>query len=82
MKELMLDELPPISGGMHLDGHRESTNVIDQRGRDMGTYIDANGKCWSPGTSSIDMYPNGGVHLGEVVHGNLQVVIASLWKIS
>lgn len=60
MKEIKFNELHLISGGMNLDGHRESGNIIDQRGRDMGTYIDANGRCWAPGTSSIDMYPNGG----------------------
>lgn len=36
-----------------------STNVIDLRGKDMGTYIDANGACWAPGTPSIIMYPGG-----------------------
>lgn len=60
MKELTEDMLALVSGGFVTDGHRESTNVVDQRGVDKGTYIDANGTCWAPGTPSSVMYPNGG----------------------
>ncbi|HHE2836396.1 TPA: hypothetical protein ACO4ER_004467, partial [Escherichia coli] len=48
-----------IQGASLLNGLPSSTNVIDLRGKDMGTYIDANGACWAPGTPSIIMYPGG-----------------------
>ncbi|MGF6192026.1 hypothetical protein [Serratia sp. 2723] len=60
MKNISVEEIRLIHGGMNLDGARESTNVYDQRGTDKGSYIDANGSCWPPGTSSATMYPNGG----------------------
>lgn len=41
MKELTGNMLASVSGGFVTDGHRESTNVVDQRGVDNGTYIDA-----------------------------------------
>ncbi|MBN5311806.1 hypothetical protein PTR36_20020 [Serratia bockelmannii] len=60
MRNLTAKEIQAIIGGLNLEGQRESTNVIDQRGTDMGSYIDANGACWAPGTPSATMYPNGG----------------------
>lgn len=60
MRNLNIEEIMLICGGMKIDGMRESTNVIDQRGTDNGTYIDANGTCWAPGTNSSTMFPNGG----------------------
>lgn len=59
MRELDIKTLAFAKGGMILDGRSESSNVIDLRGSDQGSYIDANGSCWAPGTSSIVMYPNG-----------------------
>ncbi|WP_428944299.1 hypothetical protein ACQK5W_17185 [Pantoea sp. FN060301] len=49
-----------IAGGMNLNGLSGSANVIDQRGTDNGSWIDANGACWVPGTDSITMFPAGG----------------------
>lgn len=60
MREITSDMLAFVKGGMKLDDLRGSGNVIDQRGVDKGIYIDANGSCWAPGTSSSIMYPNGG----------------------
>jgi hypothetical protein len=60
MRKLTKGEVKIISGGLNLEGQRESSNVIDQRGANMGSYIDANGSCWAPGTNSATMYPNGG----------------------
>lgn len=60
MNILSNDELSLVSGGVNTSGLRESNNVIDQRGNDKGNYIDANGKCWAPGTPSNVMYPSGG----------------------
>lgn len=61
MKELTSDILSLVSGGVYdTEGRQGSDNVIDQRGVDMGTYIDANGSCWAQGTPSNVMYPNGG----------------------
>mgnify|MGYP000872386291 CR=1 FL=1 len=60
MRELNANMLYFAKGGMILDGRPESSNVTDLRGNDQGSYIDANGACWMPGTSSIIMYPSGG----------------------
>ncbi|ENK0315672.1 hypothetical protein AB2Y09_004213 [Salmonella enterica] len=60
VKILKGDTLSMVSGGMNLDGLPQSQNVLDQRGTNMGTYIDANSSCWAPGTSSAVMYPHGG----------------------
>lgn len=57
MREISDHMLDFVKGGMNLNGLPGSTNVIDLRGKDMGTYIDANGACWAPGTPSIIMYP-------------------------
>ncbi|MHC9006838.1 hypothetical protein ACYX33_04325 [Escherichia coli] len=59
MREISDHMLDFVKGGMNLNGLPSSTNVIDLRGKDMGTYIDANGACWAPGTPSIIMYPGG-----------------------
>lgn len=59
MRELDVKMLAFAKGGMILDGRPESSNVVDLRGNDRGSYIDANGSCWAPGTSSIVMYPSG-----------------------
>ena len=59
MKEMCVDDLDLVAGGLNLSGNRISENVIDLRGIDMGPFgIDANGVCWRPGTPSITMYPN------------------------
>lgn len=50
MREISDHMLDFVKGGMNLNGLPSSTNVIDLRGKDMGTYIDANGACWAPGT--------------------------------
>lgn len=60
MREITTNILKYVKGGMIIDGMRESSNVIDQRGTDNGIYTDANGSCWIPGTSSNIMYPSGG----------------------
>ncbi|WP_248785528.1 hypothetical protein, partial [Escherichia coli] len=57
MKEISDNMLDSVKGGMNINGLPGSTNVIDLRGKDMGTYIDANGACWAPDTPSIIMYP-------------------------
>ena len=54
--ELTNSELDTVTGGMKLDGVRESTNVIDARGGSstVGAYIiyyDANGKVSGYGTA-------------------------------
>ncbi|SPX35353.1 Uncharacterised protein [Escherichia coli] len=59
MREISDHMLDFVKRGMNLNGLPSSTNVIDLRGKDMGTYIDANGACWAPGTPSIIMYPGG-----------------------
>lgn len=43
MRNINALELRCVSGGMNIDGLRESSNVIDLRGVDMGAWIDANG---------------------------------------
>jgi hypothetical protein len=48
MREISDHMLDFVKGGMNLNGLPGSTNVIDLRGKDMGTYIDANGACWAP----------------------------------
>lgn len=55
MREISDHMLDFVKRGMNLNGLPSSTNVIDLRGKDMGTYIDANGACWAPGTPSIIM---------------------------
>lgn len=67
MKELNDVMLSIVSGGMNLDGMRESQNVQDLRGNDKGNYIDANGVCWAPGTPSIVMFPDGIDHYVGVI---------------
>lgn len=47
MREISDNMLDSVKGGMNLNGLPASTNVIDLRGKDMGTYIDANGACWA-----------------------------------
>lgn len=64
MKCISIEKTALISGGLNLDGMRESTNVIDLRGTDMGDYIDANNICWPPGTSSEVMYPDSSLYNG------------------
>ncbi|MFG6078768.1 hypothetical protein [Erwinia sp. OPT-41] len=59
MRNINALELRCVSGGMNIDGLRESSNVIDLRGVDMGAWIDANGACWLPGTTSDIMFPSG-----------------------
>jgi len=56
MREITDNMLNFVKGGLNLDGLPDSANVIDQRGTNMGTYIDANGACWIPGTPSSVMY--------------------------
>lgn len=69
MKEILIDDMDKVSGGMKLSGLRSSTNVQDARGVNMGSYIDANGRCWALGTSSYNMYPGGrGVPIWEEKH--------------
>lgn len=65
MRIISIEEAVVVSGGLNLEGMRESDNVIDLRGKDMGDYIDANGKCWAPGTSSAVMYPQSGGEDGD-----------------
>lgn len=60
MRELSKAMMENAKGGLNWEGHRESSNVVDQRGTDMGSWIDANGACWMPGTSSATMFPGGG----------------------
>lgn len=60
MKTINMAEKGMIAGGMNLKGLSGSANVIDQRGKDNGSWIDANGACWVPGTDSITLYPAGG----------------------
>jgi len=62
MEILNTQSIQQVSGGMNWQGGRESTNVIDIRGKDMGSWIDAANSCWKPGTPSIIMYP-GGVYI-------------------
>ncbi|HBB4015390.1 TPA: hypothetical protein KAL33_004773 [Escherichia coli] len=57
MREISDNMLDSVKGGMNINGLPGSINVIDLRGKDMGTYIDANGACWAPDTPSIIMYP-------------------------
>lgn len=57
MELLEKKETECVSGAMNLNGFRESTNIIDLRGKDMGSWIDAANTCWKPGTSSNIMYP-------------------------
>ncbi|MEW5288944.1 hypothetical protein ABW286_07080 [Erwinia papayae] len=64
MKESGKRKLYRISGAMNLDGLRESLNVTDFRGTDMGSWIDAANACWMSGTSSGVMYP-GGVYIPD-----------------
>lgn len=59
MKKLNSNEIHQTSGGMKWQGYRESTNIIDLRGQDMGSWIDAANSCWKPGTSSSIMFPAG-----------------------
>ncbi|MGO4809466.1 hypothetical protein AB4156_07680 [Cupriavidus sp. 2MCAB6] len=59
MRVITDEEMKMMAGGMNMSGEAESSNVIDLRGRNMGSYIDANGGCWAPGTPSSSMYPNG-----------------------
>lgn len=59
MRIINESELHLVSGGLNLEGEAMSNNVVDLRGKDMGSYIDANGMCWRPGTSSDVMYPQG-----------------------
>lgn len=40
MREISDNMLDSVKGGMNLNGLSASTNVIDLRGKDMGTYID------------------------------------------
>jgi len=42
MRELDVKMLAFAKGGMILDGRPESSNVVDLRGNDRGSYIDAN----------------------------------------
>lgn len=56
MRNISFKEMESVVGGMITDGYRESDNIIDLRGEDMGYYIDANGMCWEPGSTSEDMY--------------------------
>lgn len=48
-----------ISGGIKWQGYRASINVIDLRGKNMGSWIDAANTCWKPRTPSAIMYPSG-----------------------
>lgn len=59
MKLLTERDLKHISGAMNLEGLRGSSNIVDLRGVDMGSWIDAANMCWKPGTSSIIMFPGG-----------------------
>jgi len=59
MRPLNKEMMEHAKGGLNWEGNRESTNVIDLQGTDMGGWIDANYTCWMPGTSSAVMYPGG-----------------------
>lgn len=60
MREIHVEHLELIAGGLDLSRNPLSENVIDLRGMDMGVWgIDANGMCWAPGTPSIKMFPQG-----------------------
>lgn len=59
MKMLHPTVIEKVSGGMRWQGWNGSKNVIDLRGKDMGSWIDAANNCWKPGTPSITMHPNG-----------------------
>jgi len=43
---------------MNLDGYRQSDNAVNLSGTHMGYYIDANGKCWSINSTTLDMFQN------------------------
>lgn len=59
MQEISSDVMPGnISGGMNLDGYRPSDNAVNLSGTNMGYYIDANNKCWSINSTTLDMFPN------------------------
>ncbi|WP_419690726.1 hypothetical protein ACN22W_35845 [Burkholderia theae] len=60
MKILTNSDTIFVSGGLDLSGELESTNVIDLRGTQKNGWVDANGTCWAPGSSSATMYPNYG----------------------
>ncbi|WP_124571508.1 MULTISPECIES: hypothetical protein [unclassified Burkholderia] len=60
MKIISKSEAAEISGGLDLSGEEESSNVIDLRGTQKNGWVDANGTCWAPGSSSSTMYPNFG----------------------
>jgi hypothetical protein len=59
MKILSQDDLSMISGALNLSNERMSTRVMDLRGTNMGTYIDANNGCFRLGTPSSIMFPRG-----------------------
>lgn len=59
MQVLTNEQIDLVSGGLDLSKGRMSDNVIDMRGKNMGSYIDASGMCFAPGTSSAQMYPGG-----------------------
>lgn len=61
MKEITIEKLKIVSGGMDLSGGRQSDNVVDLRGNPgpNGT-LDNGIMCYPGGTSSAVMFPNGG----------------------
>ncbi|MDA8455135.1 hypothetical protein M4R22_10200 [Acidovorax sp. GBBC 3334] len=60
MKEISIENLKIVSGGMDLSNGRQSDNVIDLRGNSgpNGT-LDNGTMCYPSGTNTSVMFPNG-----------------------
>lgn len=60
MRIISESDAEKIFGGLDLSEEAESSNVVDLRGTKMNGWVDANGTCWAPDSSSSTMYPNWG----------------------
>jgi hypothetical protein len=64
VKEISVEDMCLVGGGVDLSNSRESNNVIDRRYENDRGYWGANGMCWPVGTPDSTMFPGSGDRAG------------------